>query len=58
MITKVKPNIVGHFDKVKMHNKDRYFKEDETWYRDLVIQTIDLMKEEDLICEVNARRPI
>lgn len=55
MIVNVKPNIVGHFDKIKMHNKDRYFKEDESWYKDLVIQTIDIMKENDVICEVNAR---
>lgn len=55
MISKVQPNILGHFDKVKMHNKDRYFKEDEPWYRDLVMESIDLMKQNDTICEINTR---
>ncbi len=55
MIQGAKPDIVGHFDKVKMHNKDRFFKEDEPWYRDLVMQTIEAMKENDSICEINTR---
>ena len=55
MISKINPNILGHFDKVKMHNKDRYFKEDEPWYRDLVMESIDLMKQNNTICEINTR---
>lgn len=55
MIERVSPDIVGHFDKVKMHNKDRYFREDELWYKDLVMQTIEIMKENDSICEINTR---
>ncbi len=55
MIQEEKPDIVGHFDKVKMHNKDRYFKEDEPWYKDLVMQTIEEIKQNDLICEINTR---
>ncbi|MCK9163064.1 MAG: histidinol-phosphatase [Bacteroidales bacterium] len=55
MISNVKPDIIGHFDKVKMHNKDRYFKENDPWYVDLVIQTIEMMKENDVICEINTR---
>ncbi len=55
MIENEKPDIVGHFDKVKMHNKDRYFKEDETWYKDLIMQTIEAMKENNSICEINTR---
>ena len=43
------------FDKIKMHNRDRYFTEDEKWYRDLVLETLTLIKEKDLIVEVNTR---
>lgn len=55
MISRVEPDIIGHFDKVKMHNKDRYFKEDEPWYVDLVMESLDTMKKHNTICEVNTR---
>ncbi len=47
--------IVGHVDKIKMHNKNRYFTEDEKWYRNLVNETMELIREKDLIVEVNTR---
>ena len=55
MIVNIKPDIVGHFDKIKMHNRNLYFQEDEPWYKKLVMETIDLIKEEDLIAEINTR---
>ena len=48
-------DIVGHFDKIKMHNRDRYFTENEKWYRDLLMETLTLIKEKSLIVEVNTR---
>ena len=48
-------DIVGHFDKIKMHNRDRYFTENDKWYRDLVMETLTLIKEKSLIVEVNTR---
>ncbi len=48
-------DIVGHVDKIKMHNKDRYFKEGEKWYQNLVDECLGLIKEKDLIVEVNTR---
>ncbi len=48
-------DIVGHFDKIKMHNRDRYFTENDKWYRDLVLETLTLIKEKSLIVEVNTR---
>ncbi len=47
--------IVGHVDKIKMHNQNRYFTEDESWYRNLVEETVHLIHEKDLIVEVNTR---
>lgn len=55
MVVEQKPDIVGHLDKIKMHNKDRYFRENESWYEDLITETLDLIKQEDLIVEVNTR---
>ena len=47
--------IVGHIDKIKMHNAGRYFNESEKWYRHLVRETLDLVKEKGLVVEVNTR---
>jgi len=55
MITSQKPTIIGHFDKVVMHNRDRYFHYDEQWVRDLLYETIGLIRESGSICEVNTR---
>ncbi|MBR5911145.1 MAG: histidinol-phosphatase [Bacteroidales bacterium] len=48
-------DIIAHFDKIKMHNRDRYFHEDEPWYRKLALETLDLIREKDLIMEINTR---
>jgi histidinol-phosphatase (PHP family) len=47
--------IIGHMDKIKMHNRDRYFKESEGWYRELVSETLDLIKQKGVIVEINTR---
>ena len=47
--------IIGHFDKIKMHNQNRFFTEDERWYRDLIDETVGLIKQKDLIVEINTR---
>lgn len=48
-------DIIGHLDKVKMNNKGRYFSTQEKWYKDLVSETLRLMKEKNVIMEVNTR---
>ena len=55
MITDSRPDILGHFDKIKMHNNDRYFKEDEPWYRDLIMDLLGLILKTGVIPEVNTR---
>lgn len=55
MIESQKFEIVGHMDKIKMHNQNRYFTENDKWYQDLVLETLSLIKEKDLIIEVNTR---
>ncbi len=55
MLERNRPTIVGHPDKIVMHNRDRYFHEDEPWYRELALETIHLIHELGLICEINTR---
>ena len=55
MLLKNRPTIVGHPDKIVMHNRNRYFSEDENWYRDLALESIHLIKELNLVCEINTR---
>ena len=55
MVRSQHPDIVGHFDKIKMHNRNRYFTEDEAWYRKAVSQTLDVIKASGAIIEVNTR---
>jgi len=55
MIMTQKPDILGHFDKIKMHNNDRYFREDEPWYRELVMDLLEMVIKTGVIVEVNTR---
>lgn len=48
-------DVVAHVDKIKMHNQNRFFTEDEKWYRNLVSETLHLIKKKDLIIEINTR---
>lgn len=48
-------DIIGHFDKIKMHNRDRFFREEELWYQSLVGETLDLLQDRDIIVEINTR---
>jgi histidinol-phosphatase (PHP family) len=55
MIDTQSPDIIGHLDKVKMHNQNRYFTENETWYQKEIDQTLELIKSKNCIVEVNTR---
>jgi len=55
MIESQQFDIIGHFDKIKMHNQDRFFKEDEPWYMALLNETLNLLQDRDIIVEVNTR---
>ena len=48
-------DIIAHFDKIKMHNRDRFFTEDERWYKTLADKAIQLIKRHNVIIEVNTR---
>lgn len=55
MIEEQKPDILGHFDKIKMHNKNRFFTQEEFWYQQLIKESLTLIKQKGLILEINTR---
>ena len=55
MIENEQFDIIAHFDKIKMHNRERYFHVDEPWYRRLALETLDLIRQKGLIMEINTR---
>ncbi len=55
MIEKENFDVLGHMDKIKMHNANRFFTVEESWYQDLVMQTLELVKAHQLIVEINTR---
>lgn len=55
MIVTQKPDIIAHMDKIKMHNKDRYFSEDEKWYREFVWKTLKAIAGAGSVIEMNTR---
>lgn len=55
MIHSQKPDVIGHIDKVKMHNKGDLFSETDGFYREAVARTLDVVKREKSIVEVNTR---
>jgi histidinol-phosphatase (PHP family) len=55
MIVTQKPDIIGHLDKIKMYNRNRFFSEEESWYVTLVEETLDLAAGSGCVIEVNTR---
>ena len=55
MILTQHPDIVGHLDKVKMYNRNRFFSEEDRWYVKLVETTMEAAKHAGCIIEVNTR---
>jgi histidinol-phosphatase (PHP family) len=56
MVSSATPDIVGHMDKIKMHNRgDQFFMEDEPWYREEIDLTLNAIAKAGCIVEVNTR---
>ncbi len=56
MISFAKPHIIGHFDKIRMHNEGNlYFSEEDNWYQTEVLQTLEIMRDTGCLVEVNTR---
>jgi histidinol-phosphatase (PHP family) len=56
MVNNFPPTIVGHLDKIKIQNIDnKFFSENERWYREEVKKTIAVIAKSQCIVEVNTR---
>lgn len=56
MLEETTPDVIGHLDKIKMHNTKRtYFDESATWYRNAVIETLEVIANKGAVLEVNTR---
>lgn len=55
MVNTQQPDVVAHLDKIKMHNKNRFFTEQENWYEKQLDQTLDAIAKNGCIVEVNTR---
>lgn len=55
MLETEKMDIIAHVDKIKMHNGDRFFTEDELWYKILADKALQLIKRHNVVMEINTR---
>jgi len=55
MVISQKPDIIGHFDKIKMHNQGRFFIEEDQWYRSLLLESLEIIAKSNSIIEINTR---
>lgn len=55
MLSTSPPQVLGHMDKVKMNNQNRFFTEDEHWYRQMVYDTLEAAARAGVLIEVNTR---
>jgi len=56
MIATQQPDIIAHLDKIKMHNKERFFSIEEKWYKNLVWKALKYISDETIcIVEINTR---
>lgn len=54
LIQKRPPDILGHLDVLKKNNAmNRFFDESQSWYQDIVVQTLDLIRQKQIIVEIN-----
>lgn len=55
MIETQQPEVVGHLDKIKMHNKQRHFDIHDKWYQDMLEACLNSIKKHSSILEINTR---
>ncbi len=56
MLENSPPDILGHFDKIRMHNNNfSHFDETENWYKNAVEDLLHLIKKKNVIVEINTR---
>lgn len=49
------PDIIAHFDKIKMHNQERFFSVEDDWYLSLLRESLEVIAKKGCVVEVNTR---
>ncbi|TVR43427.1 MAG: histidinol-phosphatase HisJ family protein [Bacteroidia bacterium] len=55
MVLTQKPHIIGHLDKVNMHNRGELFKTTEAWYQEAINHLLAAIQKTGTIVEANTR---
>lgn len=55
MVETQTPDVIAHFDKIKMHNQERFFSVNDSWYLSMLYESLELVKQKSCIVEVNTR---
>lgn len=56
MLINSRPDILGHMDRIKMHNTEmHFFNEDASWYRDQLVHTLECARDLGVVVEINTR---
>lgn len=56
MIREETPDILGHLDKIKIQSENgKLFNDKEKWYRDEIMETLEIVQKYNTIVEVNTR---
>ncbi len=56
MVKNSTPDVLAHMDRIKMHNiVEPIFDESESWYRDELRHTLEVIKEKGVIVEINTK---
>lgn len=55
MMRKNKIDVIGHCDKIVMHNRERYFTNRTPWYKEMMVWLIEEIAKRGVICEINTR---
>jgi len=56
MLQESRPTIIGHFDKIRMHNENMsFFNESDKWYKNEIEEVLKLIKQKNTIVEINTR---
>ena len=54
MVYEQEPDIIGHLDLVKkFNNGNRFFNEEDSWYREIITETLEKIRKTNSIIEVN-----
>ena len=56
MVIQLKPTIIGHIDKIRLHNTgDIYFTEESAYYKNASLNALEVIKKADCMVEINTR---